>query len=117
MWALTASTVLPSSRQFALDLGVSRGVVTDAYDQLVSEGYLDGQAAFPPSLPPSPRDRRRPPNRRRPDGASTSVATTPDVGLFPRRAWIRAVERALRARPTLPSTTGTTVDGSSCAWP
>ena len=26
-------------------------------------------------------------------------ATTPDVGLFPRRAWIRAVERALRAAP------------------
>lgn len=31
---LRAGTVLPSSRQLATDLGVSRGVVTDAYEQL-----------------------------------------------------------------------------------
>lgn len=36
---LQAATVLPSSRRLAGDLGVSRGVVTDAYDQLASEGH------------------------------------------------------------------------------
>ena len=45
---LPAGTVLPSSRRLAVDLGVSRGVVTDAYDQLVSEGYLDVKPRFPP---------------------------------------------------------------------
>ena len=96
---LPASTVLPSSRRFAIDLGVSRGVVTDAYDQLVSEGYLDVKPRFPPVVaavaagqppaaePPAPRWR------------FDFNATTPDVGLFPRRAWIRAGERALRAAP------------------
>ena len=96
---LPAGTVLPSSRRFAIDLGVSRGVVTDAYDQLVSEGYLDMKPRFPPVVaavaagPPPAAEPSTP--RWRFD----FNATTPDVGLFPRRAWIRAVERALRAAP------------------
>lgn len=32
---------LPSSRQLALDLGLSRSVVVEAYEQLIAEGYLD----------------------------------------------------------------------------
>ena len=96
---LPAGTVLPSSRRLAVDLGVSRGVVTDAYDQLVSEGYLDVKPRFPPVVaavaagPPPAAEPSAP--RWRFD----FTATTPDVGLFPRRAWIRAVERALRAAP------------------
>jgi GntR family transcriptional regulator/MocR family aminotransferase len=96
---LPATTVLPSSRQLAADLGVSRGVVTDAYDQLVSEGYLDVKprsapvvaevVAAPPPAPEPPAPRWR----------FDFHATTPDVTLFPRRGWIRAVERALRRAP------------------
>ncbi|MFD3944604.1 PLP-dependent aminotransferase family protein [Streptomyces sp. NPDC058579] len=37
---LTAGTRLPSSRELAVDLGVSRGLVTEAYEQLTAEGYL-----------------------------------------------------------------------------
>ncbi|WP_143672721.1 GntR family transcriptional regulator, partial [Streptomyces sp. b94] len=37
---LAASTRLPSSRELAADLGVSRGLVTEAYEQLTAEGYL-----------------------------------------------------------------------------
>jgi GntR family transcriptional regulator/MocR family aminotransferase len=96
---LVATTVLPSSRRLAADLGVSRGVVTDAYDQLVSEGYLEVKprsapvvaavvAGLPPALEP-----------RLPSWRFDFSATTPDVGLFPRRAWARAVERALREAP------------------
>ena len=33
-------TRLPSSRELAADLGVSRGLVTEAYEQLTAEGYL-----------------------------------------------------------------------------
>jgi hypothetical protein len=96
---LPASTVLPSSRRLAVDLGVSRGVVTDAYDQLVSEGYLEVKPRFPPVVAvvaagPSPAAELSAPRWR-----FDFSATTPDVGLFPRRVWIRAVERALRAAP------------------
>src|SRR5918995_1939011 len=37
---LTPGSTLPSSRRLAVDLQVSRGVVTDTYDQLAAEGYL-----------------------------------------------------------------------------
>ena len=37
---LPAATGLPSSRAFATQLGVSRGIVVEAYEQLVAEGYL-----------------------------------------------------------------------------
>ena len=38
---LAAGLRLPSSRGLADDLGVSRGVVTDAYGQLAAEGWID----------------------------------------------------------------------------
>ncbi|WP_181009655.1 GntR family transcriptional regulator, partial [Streptomyces sp. B188M101] len=37
---LAAGTRLPSSRELAADLGVSRGLVTEAYEQLTAESYL-----------------------------------------------------------------------------
>jgi len=96
---LRAGTALPSSRRLATDLGVSRGVVTDAYDQLVAEGYLRVRprsatvvAAVVASAPPAPE----------PAGPSWRFdfnAVTPDLRMFPRRTWIRAVERALRDAP------------------
>ena len=96
---LPAGAVLPSSRRLAIDLSVSRGVVTDAYDQLASEGYLVVRPRFAPVVAPvaigTPPAAEPLPRRWLFDFS----ATTPDVGLFPRRAWIRAVERALRVAP------------------
>src|ERR687896_2656233 len=40
---LPSGTTLPSSRALAQDLGISRGVVVEAYDQLIAEGYLVGR--------------------------------------------------------------------------
>ena len=40
---LRLGTVLPPSRTLADELGISRGVVVDAYSQLVAEGYLAAQ--------------------------------------------------------------------------
>jgi GntR family transcriptional regulator / MocR family aminotransferase len=37
---LAAGSVLPSSRALAAHLGLSRGVVVEAYEQLIAEGYL-----------------------------------------------------------------------------
>src|SRR5580700_3459019 len=34
---------LPSSRELARDLGVSRGLVQECYNQLLAEGYLTSQ--------------------------------------------------------------------------
>jgi GntR family transcriptional regulator/MocR family aminotransferase len=98
---LVAGTVLPASRRLALDLGVSRGVVTDAYDQLAAEGYLDVSpraapvvAAVAAAPPPDPEPVA-------PTWRYDFVATTPDLSSFPRHAWTRAVERSLRDAPDL----------------
>src|SRR5215813_14347448 len=37
---LAAGTLLPATRVLAGDLGISRGVVIEAYEQLLAEGYL-----------------------------------------------------------------------------
>jgi GntR family transcriptional regulator/MocR family aminotransferase len=41
--ALAAGSVLPPSRLLAADLGCSRWTVTEAYQQLVAEGYLQAR--------------------------------------------------------------------------
>src|SRR5215211_3768090 len=96
---LPAETVLPSSRRLASDLRVSRGVVTDAYEQLAAEGYL----AVPERLAPMVADIvTTAPAAPEPAPVSWRFdlgAVTPDVGLFPRREWRRAMEQALRTAP------------------
>src|SRR5689334_5497759 len=42
--ALPAGVALPASRLLAGELGVSRGVVVEAYAQLVAEGYLTSRS-------------------------------------------------------------------------
>jgi GntR family transcriptional regulator / MocR family aminotransferase len=96
---LATGTRLPSSRRLATDLRVSRGVVADTYDQLTAEGYLETQPRQAPlvagvgAAPPIADEPARP------TWSIDFIATTPDVELFPRRAWIRATERALREAP------------------
>jgi GntR family transcriptional regulator/MocR family aminotransferase len=96
---LSAGARLPASRRLAADLRVSRGVVTDTYDQLAAEGYLTMAArkaplvagiapARPTTAPPVDRTWR-----------IDFAASTPDIELFPRRAWLRAAERAVRQAP------------------
>src|SRR2546421_7184641 len=60
---LAAGARLPATRALAADLGVSRRLVVDAYQQLIAEGYLTArrgagtyvaEAAPPPSAPPAP---------------------------------------------------------------
>src|SRR2546429_9182100 len=59
---LPRGSSLPPSRVLAADLGVSRGVVVEAYQQLASEGYLASRAggythvaAGPARAPAGPR--------------------------------------------------------------
>jgi GntR family transcriptional regulator/MocR family aminotransferase len=104
---LTAGTRLPSSRDLARDLDVSRGVVVTAYEQLTAEGFLiarrgDGTRIAPlarPDEPPAPPRRTGPPAR--PDGPPAHDLTPgrPDLAAFPRERWIAAARAALRTLP------------------
>lgn len=94
--SLRAGTRLPASRTLALDLGVSRGVVIRAYEQLTAEGYLRARqgrgtevAAVPGPTTPGPRPPARP----------VSNPGLPAGALFPRAAWMRSATRALAELP------------------
>ena len=92
---------LPSSRALAADLGLARNTVTDAYGQLIAEGWLTARpgagtyvadrsaavAAATASAPPA----SRPPYDLR--------AGSPDTAAFPRPAWLAATRRALATAP------------------
>ena len=95
---LPADTRLPSSRGLAAELGVSRGVVTSAYDQLVAEGYLETRQGAPVRVARSVRA-----NPPRP--ATPSLRTRysydfspglPDLAGFPRDRWLRSLRSAWR---------------------
>ena len=96
--ALRPGARVPSTRDLARQLGVSRRVVVDAYAQLAAEGYLSLRQGARPRVsdaaavasearagvaPVAPRARFdfRP--------------SVPDVSTFPRAAWLRSLRRAL----------------------
>jgi len=95
---LARGSAVPSTRTLAGDLGVSRGVIVEAYEQLVAEGYL---ASRPRSrtvvteggqIAPAPVQERTP----APPGFDFRPGL-PDVTRFPREEWGRCVRRVLRA--------------------
>jgi GntR family transcriptional regulator/MocR family aminotransferase len=95
---------LPSSRELARELGVSRGLVQECYSQLLSEGYLTSQigsatrvaaGAYPaPAEPP-----------RRPELPPRLIADfrygVPDLASFPRGDWVWATREACGSVATL----------------
>jgi GntR family transcriptional regulator/MocR family aminotransferase len=94
---LAGGVKLPSSRALAAELGVSRGVVVEAYGQLVAEGYLAVRRGSAPVVADGVE--------RRPAAAAAEAGAvarydlrpgTPDLALFPRRAWAAAQRRALQ---------------------
>ena len=107
-----AGAPLPSSREFARDLGVSRNTVLAAYDQLLGEGYLESRprsGIFVSSeLANSStfnehgvrKERRTQPRGRYADEVINRPIPfrpcQPDVTLFPMSAWNRSRNRAIR---------------------
>ncbi|MGH2868069.1 MAG: PLP-dependent aminotransferase family protein [Solirubrobacteraceae bacterium] len=96
--ALREGVQLPASRTLAHELGVSRGVISDAYGQLESQGFLITRVRAAPvvaaaaraSVPPPPsQPAPRPPRW-------DLTPTTPDVSLFPLRRWLAVGERVAR---------------------
>jgi GntR family transcriptional regulator/MocR family aminotransferase len=99
---LTPGTSLPSTRALAADLGVTRGVVVNAYDQLIAEGYLVSRAGSGTVVN---RTRRTEPRSASAPPAGEAVEIDfrpglPDLDLFPRTAWARATRTALRTMPS-----------------
>jgi GntR family transcriptional regulator / MocR family aminotransferase len=99
---LRAGSPLPPSRELARELGVSRGVVVDAYSQLIAEGYLVARrgagtrVADAVGAHPAIRLPRREP---KPVIRHDLRSGLPDVSAFPRRAWHAATAEALRDLP------------------
>ena len=92
---------LPSSRQLARELGISRGVVLDCYLQLQAEGFLVAksgsatrvaagayEAPVRSGLPQAPRPPR-----------IDFLPGVPDLTSFPRNDWMWALREAHRTAP------------------
>jgi GntR family transcriptional regulator/MocR family aminotransferase len=93
--SLRDGTRLPSSRSLAGQLGVSRGVVVDAYQQLIAQGFLLSRARTAPIVCAQENPPSAPPPQTSPFRFFLNP-TAPDLSLFPRRLWSRAVIEALR---------------------
>jgi GntR family transcriptional regulator/MocR family aminotransferase len=98
---LGPGVVLPSSRALARELGVSRGVVVEAYAQLAAEGYLVARQGAPTrvSEAASPGPGAAPPATGERPPRYDFRTGKPDVALFPRGAWLASLRRALRDAP------------------
>ncbi|HEX2340932.1 MAG TPA: PLP-dependent aminotransferase family protein [Vicinamibacterales bacterium] len=98
---LKAGAPLPSTRSLAADLDVSRGVVVEAYEQLLAEGYVrthHGSATHVAGR--RTIDREPPPKEVAPLTPRYDFRPgVPDLSLFPRRAWVAALRRAFASLP------------------
>ena len=98
---LATGTVLPPSRQLATDLGLARNTVSEAYADLVAEGWLASRQGAGTWVV-NTRDVRSP---HRPRGTPVQpthnlMPGSPDVSAFPRNAWLTSARRALTAAPS-----------------
>ena len=94
---LAPQTRLPSSRVLAADLRVSRRLVVEAYSQLVAEGFLHSLHGSGTRV--ATVDAASTPER---DGGTQAARIdidfapgSPDLGSFPRHAWLRALRQGL----------------------
>ncbi|MFW6691056.1 PLP-dependent aminotransferase family protein [Streptomyces sp. MAR4 CNX-425] len=94
---------LPPSRTLATGLGVSRGVVVEAYQQLTAEGYLTSRAGGYTQVALEPDAAPAPPATPAPERAAAPAVDFgyghTDVSTFPRAAWLRSVRTVFTATP------------------
>jgi GntR family transcriptional regulator/MocR family aminotransferase len=109
---LRAGERLPSSRELARALAVSRGLVQECYEQLHAEGYLEtrvGSATRVAAVGPSPAPaatlatastRASTPLHAAPRLLADFASGVPDLASFPRADWGWAQREAARRVPT-----------------
>ena len=108
---LAPGTRLPASRTLAGDLGIARNTVTEAYSQLVAEGWLlprPGSGTYVAELIPVSRAPAAT-AAAAPHSGQGAIAGRPprydltpgrsDLAAFPRSAWLAAARRALATAP------------------
>lgn len=97
---LAPGDVVPSTRALAAELGLARGTVSAAYDQLTAEGYLTAvpggrtRVAAGPAPAPAPAE---PASAEAP--AHDLLPGRPDLSTFPSTAWLRSTRRVLASAP------------------
>jgi GntR family transcriptional regulator/MocR family aminotransferase len=99
---LEHGAVLPSTRVLAAELRVSRGVAVEAFEQLVAEGYLVAQAGGQTRVADASHQRSTSPSATRPAPTAIEIDLRPgrpDLGQFPREAWLRSMRSALSVAP------------------
>jgi len=98
-----SGSALPPSRKLSADLGCSRWAVTEAYEQLTAEGYLE------PRVGSATRVRIRDQGRSAPSPPIMETREPPrfdlrpgwaDLQAFPRTAWVRAMREVVATMPT-----------------
>ena len=98
---LPAGSLLPPSRILAADLGCSRWVVTEAYAQLATAGYVEARTGsgtrvrVPGTTPARPGD--QPPASAPATGRIDMAPGLPDLRAFPAARWAAAVRSAAAA--------------------
>jgi len=102
--ALSAGVALPPTRALAAELGVTRGVVVEAYAQLVAEGYLTSRSGGYTRVASAPAAATTPaaPEPGRPASPRPVVDFgygRSNLAAFPRAAWLRSVRRVLTEAP------------------
>ncbi|MGI8711787.1 MAG: PLP-dependent aminotransferase family protein [Solirubrobacteraceae bacterium] len=95
--SLRAGVRLPASRALARGLGVSRGVVSDAYAQLASQDFLISRTRAAPIVADAARPAVvRTPVDPRPAIRYDLTPRLPDIALFPLRQWLASEHRVAR---------------------
>ena len=96
--ALRPGARVPSTRDLARQLGVSRRVVVDAYAQLAAEGYLSLRQGARPRVSDAAAvasEARAVAAPAAPRARFDFRPSVPDVSTFPRAAWLRSLRHAL----------------------
>jgi GntR family transcriptional regulator / MocR family aminotransferase len=97
--SLKAGTQVPSTRDLARQLGISRRIAVDAYSQLAAEGYLSLRQGARPRVADvevASNVAARPEGEEKPPRFDFRPAM-PDVAAFPRAAWLRSVREAIKS--------------------
>jgi len=91
---------LPATRTLAGQLGISRGVVVDAYRRLADEGLVGGRRGGGTTVLTTPRPVAAAPPEPPPNPVAVDLRPgVPDLSAFPRQAWLRAERTALARTP------------------
>jgi GntR family transcriptional regulator/MocR family aminotransferase len=100
---LAPEVALPATRTLAMQLGLSRGVVVEAYEQLVAEGYLTSRHGGGTWVAPRGSEPEHQPDAPRTPAGEPRIDFSyghPDVTQFPRGAWLRSLRRVLNEAPS-----------------